>query len=139
MSLVERQVAILRERNIDMRRRLAELMETARENDRLFTKTRALTLALLDCESWREFNEVLATSLLVEFAADFVTCHVAADELRFRGRGGFAYDHVQLHETTLPTEEFCPGSTGNLPGFARGRTGSSVPACRVTTKRAAPC
>ena len=100
VSLVERQVAILRERNIDMRRRLSELMETARENDRLFTKTRALTLSLLDCATWRELNEVLATSLLVEFAADFVTCHMSGRQ--------HSFDHIMGHGDQLPTDELCP-------------------------------
>ena len=39
VSLVERQVKLLRERNIEMRHRLSQLMDVARENDRLFDKT----------------------------------------------------------------------------------------------------
>lgn len=48
ISLVERQVSILRERNIDMRTRLNKLLDNARENDKLFDKTKRLVLALLE-------------------------------------------------------------------------------------------
>ena len=40
VSLVERQVKLLRERNIEVRHRLSHLMDVARDNDRLFDKTR---------------------------------------------------------------------------------------------------
>ena len=50
ISLVERQVAILRERNIDMRRRLTHLVGAANTNDTLFEKTRRFTLNMLDCD-----------------------------------------------------------------------------------------
>ena len=46
ISLVERQVAVLRERNIDMRNRLTHLMDVARDNDRLFEKTRRLVMKM---------------------------------------------------------------------------------------------
>ena len=51
VSLVERQVRLLRERNIEMRHRLSQLMDVARDNDRLFDKTRRLVLDLLDAAS----------------------------------------------------------------------------------------
>ena len=48
VSLIERQVAILRERNMQMRRRMNELIQAAKDNDELFAKTRTLTLELLN-------------------------------------------------------------------------------------------
>lgn len=47
ISLLERQVKILRERSIDSRHTLNTLMENAKYNDQLFSVTRALILALL--------------------------------------------------------------------------------------------
>ena len=38
VSLVERQVGVLRERNIELRERLTRLLDVARENDMLFEK-----------------------------------------------------------------------------------------------------
>ncbi len=40
ISLVERQLGLLRDRNGEMRHRLTHLMDVARDNDRLFDKTR---------------------------------------------------------------------------------------------------
>lgn len=94
ISLVEHQVAILRERNVDMRRRMNQLLDAARQNDGLFAKTRSLTLALLDAGSLQELNEVLATYVLVDFEADFVCCHIHG--------GQFSLDHIQNHDAELP-------------------------------------
>jgi len=73
VSLIEHQVEVLRERIFRMRRRMNQLLHTARTNDELFAKIRPLTLALLDVSSWDDLNDVLATNVLVEFDADFVS------------------------------------------------------------------
>lgn len=102
ISLVERQVAILRERNMTLRRRMTELMQTAKDNDALFSKTRTLTLELLRVASWQELNEVLATFVLTDFHADFVCCHVADAPV--------SLDHLKSHSGTLPHERFVRGN-----------------------------
>ena len=51
VSLVERQVGVLRERNIELRERLTRLLDVARENDMLFEKMRGLILALLETKT----------------------------------------------------------------------------------------
>lgn len=48
VSLVERQVSLLRERNIDMRSRLAVANDNAARNERLFAATRAMVLKLIE-------------------------------------------------------------------------------------------
>ncbi|MDH4584118.1 DUF484 family protein [Pseudomonas sp. BN415] len=73
VSLVERQVKLLRERNIEMRHRLAQLMDVARENDRLFDKTRRLVLDLLDASSLEEVVGAVEDSLRHEFQVPFVS------------------------------------------------------------------
>ena len=77
ISLVERQVAILRERNIDMRRRLTHLVGAANVNDTLFEKTRRFTLRVLDCENLDAIEAVLAETLIDDFAADHARCFVS--------------------------------------------------------------
>lgn len=67
VSLVERQVSILRERNIEMRQRLSNLLDTARENDQLFAKTRRLVLALLECTDLGDMVDALYYSFQKEF------------------------------------------------------------------------
>ena len=105
ISLIERQVAVQRERIVQMRRRMNDLLQTARNNDDLFAKTRTLTLALLDVSSWHDLNEVLATHLLLDFDADFVCCHLQRPDLNF--------DHLQGHgESSSPYGRLV---TGTLP------------------------
>ncbi|MBX2809903.1 MAG: DUF484 family protein [Cellvibrionaceae bacterium] len=67
ISLVERQVAILRERNMTMRHRLSELLDNARRNDMLFGKTRQLLLDMLGSDSL----ESLLGNLLSHFDKAF--------------------------------------------------------------------
>lgn len=130
VSLVEHQVAIMRERNVDMRRRMNELLEAARLNDAIFAKTRSLTLALLDAKSLQELNEVLATYVLVDFEADFVCCHVH----------GFAHslDHICNHTEDFPFAHLLNGDSAVcttlrkeeleqiFPASNHGDTGSAV-------------
>jgi uncharacterized protein YigA (DUF484 family) len=106
ISLVEHQVAILRERNVDMRRRMNELVHTARENEELFRKIRVLTLALLTSKTLQELNEVLATHVLVDFDADFVCCHVLSTAVT--GVDHRAYDHFRAHGEKLPLAHLAP-------------------------------
>jgi uncharacterized protein YigA (DUF484 family) len=73
VSLVERQVKLLRERNIEMRHRLSQLMDVARDNDRLFDKTRRLVLDLLDAGSLEEVVGAVEDSLRHEFQVPFVS------------------------------------------------------------------
>ncbi|WP_137819025.1 DUF484 family protein [Pseudomonas sp. 2FG] len=73
VSLVERQVKLLRERNIEMRHRLSQLMDVARDNDRLFDKTRRLVLDLLDAVSLEEVVGAVEDSLRHEFQVPFVS------------------------------------------------------------------
>ena len=67
ISLVERQVAVLRERNMDMRHRLSSLLDNARENDRLFDKTKRLVLSLLECNDLGDLVDALYYSFDKEF------------------------------------------------------------------------
>ncbi|MBM4202753.1 MAG: DUF484 family protein [Gammaproteobacteria bacterium] len=102
VSLIERQVRILRDRNVTMRKRLNELLQAARDNDTLFAKTRSLTLTLLDVSSWQELNEVLATNMLIDFEADYVCCHLQGADPRL--------DYISGSDDELPTTALNPGN-----------------------------
>ncbi len=67
VSLVEKQVSILRERNIEMRQRLNNLLDNARENDVIFDKTKRLVLALLECTTLAGVIDALYHSFDKEF------------------------------------------------------------------------
>ena len=72
VSLVEKQVSVLRERNVDMRHRLNALTGNARDNDKLYEKTRDLVLKLLEADSiealYRTFMDSMADDFQVEHA-----------------------------------------------------------------------
>ncbi|MEB0041582.1 DUF484 family protein [Pseudomonas sp. MH10] len=86
VSLVERQLNLLRERNIEMRHRLSQLMDVARDNDRLFDKTRRLMLALIDASSLEEVVIAVEDSLRQEFQVPFVSLILFSEKPMTVGR-----------------------------------------------------
>jgi uncharacterized protein YigA (DUF484 family) len=70
ISLVERQVSVLRTRNRDVRHRLNRLLETARDNDRLFQKTQKLVLAMLEQNSAEGMVHTVESSLRDDYQVD---------------------------------------------------------------------
>ncbi len=70
VSLIERQVATLRERNERLERKLTELMRTARENERVGSQLLALGRGLLEADSLDGVLALVRDTLLTEFAAD---------------------------------------------------------------------
>ncbi|PCI75900.1 MAG: hypothetical protein COB20_11800 [SAR86 cluster bacterium] len=63
ISLLERQVTILRDRGADARQKLNNLLENARNNDQLFDTTRNLVLALLRAKDVTEIANVTQDQL----------------------------------------------------------------------------
>lgn len=72
VSLLERQVSLLRERNMEMRSRLNNLLDNAHNNDLLFTKTKQLVLSLLEAQGLDAIVNTFTRSLLSDFSMDFV-------------------------------------------------------------------
>ena len=70
VSLVERQVSVLRQKDVKLERRLRELVEVARANDRLAGKIHALALELLAAKSLSGTLAAIEQALRVGFGAD---------------------------------------------------------------------
>ncbi len=70
VSLVERQVATLRQKNLVLDRKLKELVEVARDNDRLVGRIHALTLALMQTSDTQAALGVIEEQLRTAFSAD---------------------------------------------------------------------
>lgn len=70
VSLLERQVSILRDRNMEMRTRLSGLLENAQRNDILFEKTKALILSLLEAKRADELADTFCKHLTTHFDVD---------------------------------------------------------------------
>lgn len=72
VSLIEKQVSALRERNTELRHRLNQLLDNARQNDRLFERSKRLVLSLLECNELGDLIDALYYSLNKEFDIPFV-------------------------------------------------------------------
>lgn len=70
VSLVERQLEQLRNRNAEMHKRLSALIETAKENDRLLTHTQNLILRQLEATNLDELIQITCDTLVNEFETD---------------------------------------------------------------------
>lgn len=70
VSLVDRQAKVMRERNSELRHRLGQLMNAARENEQIFKLIRKLGLTLLEAETLSAGTRAVQDSLLNEFRAD---------------------------------------------------------------------
>lgn len=79
VSLLERQVSLLRERNVDMRDRLNSLLDSAKTNGHLFEKTKQLVLALIDAQSLDAIVNTFNRSLLSDFVVDFSSMTLFGD------------------------------------------------------------
>lgn len=79
VSLVERQLRLLRERNHELRARLTQLMDIARDNDRLFARTRRLIIALLDAEDLEALVAAAEDSLRHDFQVPYVSLLLFSD------------------------------------------------------------
>ena len=71
ISLVERQLNLFREQRDNYQTQLFDLIETARQNDRFFEKSKRLLLNLVEAQSLDEVVIVLEDSFLEDFTVDF--------------------------------------------------------------------
>lgn len=70
VSLVEKQISVLRDRNVDLRQRLTALTENARFNDQLYAQTRRLVLALLEVDTLAGLNAAFYRAMQDDFAVE---------------------------------------------------------------------
>jgi len=79
-SLIERQVAILREKSRDLEEQLNGLIRAARGNEQIVTRLQRFTLELMRADG---IDDVIATCqevLREDFNADFVTLKIISDD-----------------------------------------------------------
>jgi len=90
ISLVERQVDVLRQRNIALETKLKELIEVARGNDRLAARIHALALLLMRSRSREDVIDILDEQLREGFSVD------QAALVLFDSVPGLAQGHTQF-------------------------------------------
>ena len=103
VSLVDRQVQLLRTRNEDLRRHLNEILANATDNDGTFARTRAFTLALMDAADLPALDRTLAKHLVDGFEANHAICFVR--DWAPEGRGGSFTHLVSIREDEDPPME----------------------------------
>ncbi|OGT19253.1 MAG: hypothetical protein A2V90_08910 [Gammaproteobacteria bacterium RBG_16_57_12] len=79
ISLIERQVVILRDQNRQLRGQLKELMAIARDNDQLHNRLHRFMLALLETDSLDVLLRHVKEGLHAGFAADAVAVRLFVD------------------------------------------------------------
>lgn len=77
VSLIERQVAVLRDQNQQYKRKLMELVQVGRDNDGLHNNLHLLTLALMRADSLDDVIERVHGHLRDDFKADVVALRLA--------------------------------------------------------------
>lgn len=72
VSLVERQMSILRQQNHQLERKLVDLIEVARANDQLMERMQKLTVALFEADDAEAVVQVIHEQLRDAFGADAI-------------------------------------------------------------------
>jgi len=71
VSLVERQVSVMRDRNTEIRAHLDNILATAKDNDQLFEKTKQLVLKLIEAKNLSTLVEAVYESLGKDYQIEF--------------------------------------------------------------------
>ena len=94
VSLVDRQVQLLRTRTEDLRRHLNEILANATDNDGTFARTRTFTLALMDAGDLAALDRTLAKHLVDGFEANHGICFVRGWQPAPDDRHGPPFAHI---------------------------------------------
>ncbi len=81
VSLIERQVALLRDENKQLRLRTKELVEIARENEVLVKAFHSLNMDLMTANSLDDFSETLSNKLKSDFNASHVSIKLFSESV----------------------------------------------------------
>ncbi len=99
VSLIERQVEQLRQKNQDLDRQLKRLAHVATENEQLMTRLHQLTLELMLISSRKEFFTHLGNSLLHDFNADIL--QICLFDLEVAGQAGEDVKHIRADDPEM--------------------------------------
>lgn len=104
ISLIEKQVAVFRKQRDSYEQQLNSLIETARENDQLFNKSKRLLTGLLEARSLDEILVVLQDGFLRDFRVDFCSLIVFDDAVQTHSaQPGMQMSNVQRSTAAAAT------------------------------------
>ena len=81
VSLVERQVDLLRNQNKKLKKQLDDLLQIARANDKLGKQVYKLTLGLMSVDNLEDLLNLLQISLRRDFSADALALRIVGQPL----------------------------------------------------------
>lgn len=116
ISLVERQVALLREETQRYRTQLQELVQIARYNDELIARLQQLTVKLMDSATLDEVLGLLEVGLRQDFHADAATLRLfgTAGDVRFDA-AAHAFLNVEVSAADALTPSLQPVLAAGIP------------------------
>jgi len=79
VSLIERQVEVLRRENKQLRTRIRDLVEIAKENDHLLARMHRLSVDLISAQDLDELLDTIYDRLRHDFSADFAAIRLIGD------------------------------------------------------------
>ncbi|MGJ0517212.1 MAG: DUF484 family protein [Methylomicrobium sp.] len=113
VSLISKQLEILRNRNQEMETQLASLIEIAKSNDTSFNRMHKLTLALLETSTLEEAVASLEEVLSGYFMTDFVAVRIITS------KPDAALPHLFLEPDSAEMEQFLPILAADQPKCGR--------------------
>ncbi|MBM2830187.1 MAG: hypothetical protein HW411_977 [Gammaproteobacteria bacterium] len=132
ISLVERQVSVLREQNQQIRKQLHELIEIARQNEELARRLHHLALTLMDAAEPKEIFTTLYDNLKKNFHADRVAVRLFAEPSFIDTYAGVEFAGKNAKEKTLfktiidKREPLCGRMKHQQQAFLFGNDGNEI-------------
>ncbi|MFV1984092.1 MAG: DUF484 family protein [Thiohalomonadales bacterium] len=109
ISLVERQVAVLRQQKDDLKKQLHILIQNSRANEELSNKINSLIIALLGASNIIEFLDIISNQLQKDFKADSVVLRLFQSQFK----------NLQGNSILKTREEFVDWSEPVLGAFEK--------------------
>ena len=120
VSLVERQISMLRQKELKLERQLKELIAVARDNDLLATKIHALSVQLLGTANLQSTVSAIEEAMRSGFGADHAVLVVFGDPTAFEDiDAGRFFRVVERNDTTI--QPFSTFLNGNGPRCGQTR------------------
>lgn len=101
VSLVEKQVSLLREKNEQVQKRLQDLVEIARQNEELARRMHMLALTLMDEAEPKDIFSTLYENLKINFGVDHVAVRLFAAPAFIDTYAGIEFAGTGITEQTL--------------------------------------
>jgi len=130
VSLIEYQVGVLRDENRKLRRQLHELVDIARDNDRLFARLQRLYLALMEADTLEDILDTVHEHMRCSFDCEAVALRLLRGEAVLADRGEYvAPDHpglVRFHNLLHQGRPVCGRLNREQLAFLFGQAGEGL-------------